>query len=239
MHYHPGRGRALDPGGDRRTAPRLPPRPGRARRVREPDGVLGGPRRAHGRELGEGAQGPVAPGLVRHPRGRVRRRLPRPPDPSRAGAHAALADRDRGDREPRARARQLPGVRRARVPADGARRQRPGQGRRGGGRAHDPARRGPAGDRRRARRVDRRDLHARARGAGRRRRDGPGGRPVDPQLRAGGAGRPGGRLGAEGRPGGRAPDPDLLRAAQGRARGASRGGGRPRPAPEPATTSRS
>ncbi len=50
-------------------------------------------------------------------------------------------------------------------------------------------RRGPAGDRRRARRVDRRDLHARARGAGRRRRDGPGGGPVDPQLRAGGAGR--------------------------------------------------
>ena len=53
-------------------------------------------------------------GVLRDARRRLRRRLSPPPDPPRAGADAALADRDRGHREPRARARQLPWVRRAR-----------------------------------------------------------------------------------------------------------------------------
>ena len=61
----------------------------------------------------QAAQGPLLPGLLRHPRRRLRRRLPRLPDRPRAGPDPGLAGRDRRRRQPRPRARQL---RRLRLP---------------------------------------------------------------------------------------------------------------------------
>ncbi len=93
------------------------------------------------RELGQGSQGSFAPRLLRHAWGRLRRGLPDPPGAPGARSDAGLADRDRRDREPRARPRELPRVRGARVPHRGARRQRSGEGRDEGGRpAHPPDR---------------------------------------------------------------------------------------------------
>src|SRR5207244_5107852 len=46
--------------------------------------LLADPRRRGRRELRQAAKGPLAPWVLRHPRGGVRRRLPDPPDPARA-----------------------------------------------------------------------------------------------------------------------------------------------------------
>ena len=142
-------------------------------------------RRGGGRELREGTQRPVPPGLVRHAGRRLRRRLPDPPDPPRARSHPALADRDRRHRQPRAGARELRGLRRAGVPRGRARRRRPRQGGGAGRGARGPSRRATLGDRGRVRRGDRRDRDPRERRAGRRRSVGRRRRPLGPELRAG------------------------------------------------------
>ena len=167
MHYPcgPAWQRALDPRGDRRTAPRLPPRPGRASpSPGAPTVSSEALAEAHGRELGEGAQGPVAPGLVRHARRRLRRRLPVHQIRRELGltqhwpiviagignlGHALANYRGFAERgfRPTALVDDDP----AKVGEEV-------------GRAHDPPVEDLPAGRRRARRADRRDLHPRARG---------------------------------------------------------------------------
>ena len=89
------------------------------------DDLVGTPRRAGRRERGQGPQGPLVPRLLRHPRRRLRRRVPAPRDLPRAGPHPRLAGRHRRHRQPGSCARELPGLRRPRVPRRGARRRRP------------------------------------------------------------------------------------------------------------------
>ena len=64
------------------------------------------------------------PRQLRHPRRRLRRRVPRLPDPPRARPHPRLAGRHRRRRQPRPGARQLRRVRRARLPGRRRRRHR-------------------------------------------------------------------------------------------------------------------
>ncbi len=184
---------------------------------------------AAGRQLGQAAQGPVLPGLVRHPRGRLRRRLPRLPDLPRARPDPGLGLRDRRGRFARARARELRRLLLPRLPHRGPDRRRPGPGRRDPGRRRgQPA--GRAGvDHRRARGDHRRHRHPRRRRPGGLRPPGGGRRDQHPQLRPGGAlgaGR-GGR--AQGRPVGRAADPGLPRPAQVAARRRAAAGREPAP----------
>ena len=69
-----------DPRGDRRPPPALLPGPARGGRARGRHDLLGAPGRAGRRERGQGPQGPLLPRLLRHPRRRLRRRLPPPRD---------------------------------------------------------------------------------------------------------------------------------------------------------------
>ena len=88
--------------------------------------------RAGRRERRQGAQGPLLPRLLRHPRRRLRRRVPAVPDEPRARPHPRLAGRHRRRRQPRPGPRQLRRLRRAGLPRRRAGRRRPGQGRHAG-----------------------------------------------------------------------------------------------------------
>ena len=114
-----------DPRGDRRPPAALLPGPARDRRAPGRDDLVGAARRAGRRERGQGAQGPLVPRLLRHPRRRLRRRVPAPRDLARARPHPRLAGRHRRDRQPGSRARQLPWLRRPRLSRRGAGRRRP------------------------------------------------------------------------------------------------------------------
>ena len=78
--------------------------------------VLRGARRRGRRQLGQAAQGPVPPRLVRHPRRGLRRRVPRLPDLPRARPDPGLAGRHRRRRQPRPRPGQLRRLRHPRLP---------------------------------------------------------------------------------------------------------------------------
>ena len=100
-------GRAWHPGGHRRPAAGLPAGAHRARRAAaSPPSPQRGARRRRRRQPREAAQGPVLPRLLRHPRRRLRRRLPALPDRPRARADPGLAGRHRRRRQPRPRARR-------------------------------------------------------------------------------------------------------------------------------------
>ena len=104
---HPGR----DPRGDGVTPAPVPAGPHHAGRGRRRHGLVRGAGRGRRRRLGQAAQGPLAPRLVRHPRRRLRGRVPRQPDLPRARPDPGLARRHRRRRQPRPRARQLRRVR--------------------------------------------------------------------------------------------------------------------------------
>ena len=115
-HRRPAAGVPADPRRSRPTrASRASPRSGLAELGR--------------RQRGQGAQGPLLPRQLRHPRRRLRGRLPRVPDPSRARPDPRLARRHRRRRQPRPGARRLRRLRRAGLPRRRHRRHRPGQGR--------------------------------------------------------------------------------------------------------------
>ena len=148
------------PGGDRQPASGLPAGAVRAGRPGHRHRVERGTGRGGRGQLGEAAQGPVAPGLLRHPRRRLRRGVPGVPGLPGTRAHPGLARDHRRRRQPGPRAGQLRRLRLARVPD------------RGDASTADPLtvgteiavpggqarRRDRVGDRQ-ARRVDRRDRH--------------------------------------------------------------------------------
>ncbi|CAA9351423.1 MAG: Redox-sensing transcriptional repressor Rex, partial [uncultured Frankineae bacterium] len=212
------------PGGDRRPTAGLPAcaaRAGRRRLEHRLERGAGGRGRGG---LGEAAQGPVLPRLLRHPRRRLRRRRAGPARQRRPGPGPALARRPGRRRQPRARAGRLRRVRRAGLLRRGAVRRRPGAG---GGAGRRAGRAPPRRARRRGAqrpRVDRRHHDARLGGAGRLRPAGGGGHHQRPELRAGAAAGARRRRRAQGRPVQRAADPVLPRAPQGRPR-AHRGSG--------------
>ena len=84
--------RTLRPGGDGRPARGLPAGPHRDARAGRAHRLQRGAGRGRRGELGQAAQGPVLPRLLRHPRGRLRRRDARP-SRSRRDARADPAPR--------------------------------------------------------------------------------------------------------------------------------------------------
>ena len=120
---------------------------------------------------------------------RLRRRVPAARDLPRARPDARLAGRHRRHRQPGSCARELPRLRRTRVPRRGARRRRAQPRRRRDRRPRGRGHRRPRPHRRRAQDRDRHPRRARGGGPGRVRPPGRGGRDVDPELRAGGRAR--------------------------------------------------
>ena len=118
-----------DPRGHRRPAPALPAGADRALRAVRAHGLLRGARRRRRGQLREAAQGLLLPWLLRHPRRRLRRRVPRLPDLPRARPDPGLAGRHRRHRQPGPRARQLRRLRLPRLPGRRPARRRPGAGR--------------------------------------------------------------------------------------------------------------
>ena len=78
-----------------------------ARRARHRDRLQRGARHGRRGQLRQAAQGPLLPRLLRHPRRRLRRRVPALPDRPRARPDPGLAGRHRRHRKPGPRARQL------------------------------------------------------------------------------------------------------------------------------------
>ena len=155
-----------------------------ARRGRHRHRLLRRARHGRRRQLGQGAQGPVLPRLVRHPGRRLRRRLPGPPDLARARPDPALGGRHRRHRQPRARPRAVRRLRHPRLPGRRADRRRPraGSGEWVDGVAVSARRRHGRGGPR-ARGVDRRHRDSGRRRPGRLRPAGRGRRHEHPQLR--------------------------------------------------------
>ena len=109
--------RAADPRGDGRPAAALPAQP-RSRPERSDDATISSERLAElaGVNAAKVRKDLSYLGLLRHPRRRLRRRVPAVPDQPRARPHPGLAGRHRRHRQPRPGPRQLRRLRRARLP---------------------------------------------------------------------------------------------------------------------------
>ena len=88
-HVRPGSGVPGPAGGDRGPAPGVPARAARPGRGRPRHRLQRGTGHRRRRQLRQAAQGPVPPGLVRHPRRRLRRGHPHRPDRAGARPHPA------------------------------------------------------------------------------------------------------------------------------------------------------
>ena len=135
MHKRPvawaNAGGTQDPRGHGRPPAALLPGPARDRRPGRRHGLLGAAGRAGGRERGQGPQGPLLPGLLRHPGRRATTSSTCSHEISRElGLTHDWPVAIVGVGQPRPRARQLPRLRRPGLPGRGAGRRRPGQGRR-------------------------------------------------------------------------------------------------------------